>query len=133
MKKCPGALPLWFMYAIMAATGHTSHLVWPNSISAPAPKWSHIDFFRCILTREAIELLFTATSPHDKWVVVIYSALFPTSSSPRRKNPKNATVAMAQNAWLSGSGALSITPFICLSTVIVMGRQMRGVLQPRAT
>ena len=120
----------WFTYAIIASTGHTSHPVRPNSMSAPAPNWSHFDFFKCILTMEAIELL---RLPHDKWVVVVYSASFPTSSSPRRKKQKNATVATAQNAWLLGSGALSITPLICLSTAIVIGRRMRGVLGPCAT
>ena len=128
-KKCRGDLPLWLMYARIAATGHKSHPVRPNRMSAPAPNWSHLDFLRCILTKDGAELQPTATSPHERWLAAVYSASVPTSNSPRRKKPKNATVAIAQNARRSGSasGDLLISVRICLSTVTVMGIRMRGV------
>ena len=51
------------------------------------------------------------------------------ATRPGGKKPKNATVAIAQNARRSGSasGDLLISVRICLSTVTVMGIRMRGV------
>ena len=119
------------MYARMAATGQSWQPECPKSTSAPEPNWSHLDLRRWNLTIVAADRSLTATSPQLRCKAGLYEVSASTSSSPSRKKPKNAAVAIAQYTALSGPTA--VTSGLCnrRSTVTVIGRRVLGDLPPR--
>ena len=123
--------PLALMYARMAATGQSWQPERPRSTSAPVPNWSHLDLRRWNLTIVAAARSLIATSPQLRCRAELYKVSASTSSSPSRKKPKNAVVAIAQYTVLSGLAAVSSGLCNRRSTVTVIGRRVLGGLPPR--
>ena len=115
-------LPLRLMYCIRADTRQSEFPVRPNTTSDPMPYWSHFDTLRCTWTILGTVWLSTAISLHARLFAGWKADCNAGSSSPSRKKPKNAVVAIAQMAVLSGSDELVSEEWIFSRIYAVMGK-----------